>query len=299
MSQYVRHKKSTNVVSPYKRSSWVNKGYTEEEAAALVVKYQENNSKINKLRSPRTLQHWIDKGYDNDTAKYLLSAFQDNRSLSKLEMKLGSLEAAKAAYTGNISNLNRSLSSGSVNTSVRTLQYWLDCGFSFEDASDLLKNVQSRSLCYFIEKYGSNIGLSKYKQWTEQTISTNGSVSKESIDFFESILACIPDNKSEVLYGTDEYILEHPTGFYKYDFTIPSKSVIIEYHGVAWHPKLPDSQWKHPYGLYTAKEKYELDAKKILHAKTHGFKVIVVFSDENKTDATTRILKELNIDGTN
>lgn len=296
MSQYVRHKKSTNVVSPYKRSSWVNKGYTEEEATALVARYQENNSKMNQLRSPRTLQHWIDKGYNKDDAKFLLARFQDNRSLSKLELKFGSLELAKANYKWNPKS---TLKSGTNNTSVRTLSYWIDCGFSLEDAQQLVSAVQSRSIDYFVEKYGPDIGNEKYNSWLQKIIKTTGSVSKESLTFFETLLECVPTIKSEAIYGAEELVLEHNNGFYKYDFTIPSLFVIIEYNGVAWHPKSENDTWVHPHKLYTAKEKFELDTKKIDFAKSKGYKVFTVFSDDNKDNAIKHILKELNIYGTN
>lgn len=294
MSQAIRDKKSKNVVSPYRIESWIKKRYTKDEAVELVSKYQENNSKKNKLRSPRTLQHWIDKGYNEDDARH---RFQDNRSLSKLEAKYGSLELAKLHYK--CSFPRATLKSNTSAISARQLKYWTDCGFSYDDAKSLVANVQGRSLDFFISKYGQELGTEKFNSWVEKTIRTSGSVSTESIDFFNMLLEKTSIPVDDVLYNKKELTLKHSLGFYKYDFTILSMSVIIEYNGVAWHPKSSIDSWVHPHKLYTAHEKFEIDSKKIKLAQDNGYKVITVFSDEDKDEALMRILKELNLNGTN
>lgn len=300
MSEAVRKKKSENVVSPYVVKSWINKGHTTKEAEQLVTQYQKNNSEKNKTSSPRTIHYWIKKGYDEETASTLLSSFQDNRSLSKLESKFGSLEVAKMHYRGKIENIGKTmkLPDDYTSKSARTIDFWISLGYSENDAEQLVSSTQRRNLSFFENKYGTTEGIEKYKSWVSQIVHTTGAVSNESSVFFEKILESVPTLRDEALYGKAELSLKNQLKTYKYDFTIPSKKLIIEYNGIAWHPKSPDADWKHPFGLFTAKEKFEYDLTKQQFAESLGYRVINVFSDDDCDAAIDNITKEL-LNGTN
>lgn len=295
MAESIRRKKSDNAISPYSIKSWIKKGYTTKEAERLVQQYQLNNSEKNKTASPRTVFYWIKKGYDEETAKILLSNFQDNCSLSKLEHKFGSLEVAKRHYRGKIENIGKTmkLPDNYTSKSSRTVDFWLSLGYNESDAEQLVSSTQRRNLPFFENKYGMTEGVERYKNWVSQIVNTMGAVSTESSVFFGKILENVPALKDEALYGKAELVLKNQLKTYKYDFTIPSKKLIIEYNGIAWHPKTPDAAWKHPFGLFTAKEKFEYDLIKQQFAESLGYRVINVFSDDDCNAAIDNITKEL------
>lgn len=296
MSAATKEKKSKNVVSPFKYDSWIKKGYSDEEAKRKVEEYQLDSKEKNMYRSPRKLQHWIDKGYSESDAKIMLSRFQDNKSLSKLESKYGSIDVALKKYKGNINNIKPAAIKSKY--SVRSKMYWIDQGYSESDAKCLAGNLQRRDLAYFIEKHGEYEGTKKYKDWTSQTINSCGGISKESVDFFTELKSKISDfHKGNIIFGKNEFKIEHNNGkYFKYDFTIVDLNVIVEYHGIAWHPKSRiDESWVHPHGLYSCTEKYDLDQYKIKIAEQNGFKVFTVFSDElnNAVQDITNRIKEI------
>lgn len=75
--------------------------------------------------------------------------------------------------------------------------------------------------------------------------------------------------------------------FVLFDFTILSKRVIIEFNGIAFHPKSPnDCKWKSIFNNETAEEAYNRDLIKLEIAKKAGFKVITIWSD---TDHQTNL----------
>lgn len=67
---------------------------------------------------------------------------------------------------------------------------------------------------------------------------------------------------------------------YMYDFTIKSKKIIIEYHGVKFHPKSIDENWEQLFSQKKAEEVFLDDLKKKEFAEKNGYKVLVLWSDE-------------------
>ena len=68
-----------------------------------------------------------------------------------------------------------------------------------------------------------------------------------------------------------------------YDFTIRSKKIIIEYNGVAFHPKNENSEWSNPFKRnVTSKEAFEKQKEKLEIATQRGFSVLEIWSDDKE-----------------
>jgi very-short-patch-repair endonuclease len=79
----------------------------------------------------------------------------------------------------------------------------------------------------------------------------------------------------------NEYYIKDGLNIYFYDFVIRSKKIIIEYNGIAFHPKLENIDFfkpiltkLSPIELYN-KQKYKVEL-----AEKNGFKVLEIWSDD-------------------
>ncbi len=114
-----------------------------------------------------------------------------------------------------------------------------------------------------------------------------GKASKESLIIFKPLIDwCIKEGilYNDIYIGYDnknEYFIKNEKRLYFYDFTIKSKKIIIEYNGVAFHPKVGDVNWINPFTNEGYKECLEKDNKKINNAKKEGFNILVIWSDED------------------
>ena len=104
---------------------------------------------------------------------------------------------------------------------------------------------------------------------------------------------------NEIFFGCEElskseYYLMAESNFYSYDFTILPLRLIIEFNGVAFHPKSPDDEnWKQPFTNESAAEKFAFDERKCKFAKDMGFDVLVIWSDEKVSDNVNKIKEVL------
>jgi hypothetical protein len=133
----------------------------------------------------------------------------------------------------------------------------------------------------------------KYKEVRIKRNSSSriGSASKESLVFFEPIIKILNDSK--ILFycginGNREWYIKDGDDFFLYDLSIPSLSLIIEYHGEGFHPN-PDwdtvrwSQWRQAFSKKTADECRSYDIRKKQVAEKNGWTVIEVFSSAAET----------------
>jgi hypothetical protein len=120
-----------------------------------------------------------------------------------------------------------------------------------------------------------------------------GRASKESLKVFIPFYKYLRRSgieKNDIHFGisgSKEYFVHLDSKFVLFDFTILSKRVIIEFNGIAFHPKSPnDCKWKSIFNNETAEEAYNRDQIKLEIAKKAGFKVITIWSD---TDHQTNL----------
>jgi hypothetical protein len=182
-----------------------------------------------------------------------------------------------------------------------TLEYWMNKGFSEEDAKLKLKERQTTfTLDKCIEKYGEEEGINifndRQERW-QNSLLENGNLkygySKASQTLFDEITSLYNIFDKEYLYfaiKNNEYKLKDELngGLYLYDFTDTKNMKMIEYNGDQYHanPKMynKDDQ-PHPFRKelkYKASEIWKRDQRKIEVANQNGFEVLTIWDSEFK-----------------
>lgn len=177
------------------------------------------------------------------------------------------------------------------------MEYWIKNGFSKKDSIRKIKDNQDKSsIDFFIKKYGEQEGAIRYmdrlkklsytsskKYYTDKygldkgssiyneiikkrTIGFNRS-SKEAFRFLLPIYKFLRKHdidKKEIYWGvgsSNEWFINCDNCLFFYDFTIPSLRIIIEFHGIVFHPKENEHSWISIYGE-TYENKYSIDKLK-------------------------------------
>ncbi len=157
-----------------------------------------------------------------------------------------------------------------------------------EEGSKKYKELNNKKrLCLenYVRKYGEEEGSKKYAEYMK--INTRSFWSKISIELFEKISIELP---GKYRYATKDGEIglmdEENNMYYFYDFTDVEKKLIIEFHGDAFHAKSIDQEdFKNPFQPnLTAKEKYLYDQRRIKFAEENGYKTLVIWESEYKSD---------------
>lgn len=279
--------------SPFKIENWLNKVneitgelYTEEEALYKMRSFRKCNK-----------EYWLEKGYSEIESKQLIKEFQKENSIKFIKKSFSNPEK----YLGRTET---------------QLKYWIEKGYSEVDAKEKLSYRQNTiSLSKYVKRYGDELGLIKYKKRIDEISYTssrdfyvdkygdetgnliyNEILSKRTVGFNksskEAFLFLLPIYKfirnggiemSDVYWGvgsSNEWFIKNDKSIFFYDFFIKPLNIIIEYHGVAFHPKRGDENWISPHGVkYDFKIKID-DIKREL-AVNSGFDYLYVYSDDN------------------
>jgi hypothetical protein len=279
--------------SPFKIENWLSKVneitgelYTEEEALYKMRSFRKCNK-----------EYWLEKGYSEIESKQLIKEFQKENSIKFIKKSLTNPEK----YLGRTET---------------QLKYWIERGYSEVDAKEKLSYRQNTiSLSKYVKRYGDELGLIKYKKRIDEISYTssrdfyvdkygdetgnliyNEILSKRTVGFNksskEAFLFLLPIYKfirnegieiSDVYWGvgsSNEWFIKNDKSIFFYDFFIKPLNIIIEYHGVAFHPKRGDENWISPHGVkYDFKIKID-DIKREL-AVNSGFDYLYVYSDDN------------------
>lgn len=226
-----------------------------------------------------TTEYWVNNGLSLCEAKAKVSEIQTNNVKKR----------TKKTYQNHSQKIKFSV------------DYWTHLGYSLEETEilrqpfvDKIKN----NLSNLIIKYGEELGLHKwlqknvkYKESMLKNLSTRrtgGYVSKESIKFFIPLYKfCrrlgISRNKINFgITGSKEFFIKDMSLDYNsgkfYDFTIRDIKLIVEYHGIFWHPK-DVLTWKNPWlDFNTAKD---ADLYKEQLARRSGMEYVIIWSDDN------------------
>ena len=279
--------------SPFKIENWLNKVneitgelYTEEEALYKMRSFRKCNK-----------EYWLEKGYSEIESKQLIKEFQKENSIKFIRKSLSNPEKYLAR-------------------TETQLKYWIEKGYSEVDAKEKLSYRQNTtSLSKYVKRYGDELGLIKYKKRIDKmsyissrdfyvdkygnetgNLIYNEILSKRTVGFNksskEAFLFLLPIYKfirnegiemSDVYWGvgsSNEWFIKNDKSIFFYDFFIKPLNIIIEYHGVAFHPKRGDENWTSPHGVkYDFKIKID-DIKREL-AVNSGFDYLYVYSDDN------------------
>jgi hypothetical protein len=281
-------------VSAYSIKYWIERGLSEEQA-------------INKIKTfkPIYIDYWLNKGYDRDEAKFKIECHLMNTERAFIS-KYGEIE-------GKLKYKEKKDKEGKA--SPRKKQYWLDKGYSDDEAKTKISEIQKTfTLEKCIEKYGEEDGKKRFTErqniW-QKSLTNNGNIkmgySKISQELFYKLLETYDINyRDKINFATHngEFRLNNPNGgVYIYDFIDIDNRKIIEYNGDMYHAnpkKYKENDTPHPYRKdKTAKEIWALDKIKIKTAEDNGYEVLIIWDSEyrwgNKKNVVTKSLNFLNI----
>jgi len=183
------------------------------------------------------------------------------------------------------------------NNNHRTLQYWI----RFFDgdinlAKEALKKVQGRSEEFFKKRYGDIDGKTKYREHvmnkTKSFQNRTFNNSKTEIEIGNHIKnntrknTIMAPSRYYIYLNEAEQLLLHRK-FIIPDITIPESKIIIEYYGDYWHCNaylFKDENEIHPYIKKTIKEIRENDIIKMSILNKRGWKVIIIWEYDYKTN---------------
>lgn len=123
--------------------------------------------------------------------------------------------------------------------------------------------------------------------------------SKESIDFFLNLSAKLNRDLRYSKNGGEIRLFDKQTNnLFIYDCYDEYTNTLIEFQGVAFHPKQGDTEWVGAYGQ-TYSEVFSKDSLKKQFAEKSGYNLITVWSDEVNTKSkivvkVNEVVEEIN-----
>lgn len=234
-----------------------------------------------------TVDYWINKGYSEDESKRKISDIQRSNSLKR----------SKDSYKASSSKLRW------------CKEYWIGKGYSYEESVILSRDhhVKNGSLDYYIDTYGTEDGISRFKRRQKQRIDTlihnreshksAGYVSKSSLKFFVPLYRKVRRlgvAREDIYFGVSgsrEFFIRHSGDFNRgrfFDFAIPKINLILEYNGVYWHPR-DRASWKNVFTSFD-------DAMSVEREKEHlcdmrGYTLLKIWEDDNLIEKMDEILQ--------
>lgn len=298
----------------------------------LIRKYGEDegkrryNNRLEKDRKKNTLEGFIERygeidgklKYSEKNKKLSVS----NKALKRNGFSKNEIEVIRKSHSKGSSSVSRDAMIKRYGKSIgvkkyneyitdtlrspRLIKYWLDCGYDEDDAIRKVKEFQTRNLSTFIDKYGVDEGIKRYKQWNKSK-NKKIRVSKSSLKFFIPIYKKLRREygfkRSDIMWGiqgSKEFHLYNDSthrGYY-YDFTINPLDIIIEFNGSHVHPN-PDNDitdwiaWRHVYTKEIADIVYRRDVDKIRCAESKNYTLYTVWDTDgiNPIDFFNKFIK--------
>jgi hypothetical protein len=161
--------------------------------------------------------------------------------------------------------------------------------------SDEIKKRKTKKLKEKLKKdpnYYKRIWMDVHKNLIDELgydprLHVLGKASKSSLKVFNGVIIwCLEKNIEfdDIYIGIDsknEFFLRDGDNFFMYDFTIRSKKIMIEYHGTAFHAKRNNKEWKNIFTNETADENIKKRDIKNNLARTKGFNLLEIWSDDD------------------
>ena len=250
-------------LSPYSLNF---KNYASKEEADIKIKQVKEKNRESQLAgaSVRTLNYYINQGLNEEQAKKALSDSQRKFSLDICIEKYGQ-DIGTQVWQKRQKNWQNSVQA---NTNI-----------------DYINSMKGRTHSQHVAKFG----LEKANRIKSDRISSVGfgKGSKESLRYFEPLkewcMSVFDLEEKDICLGissSKELMLNDNSKHYRYDFAIESLKIIIEYHGIAWHPKSEIDDWKSVRNSISSKDKWFQDRAKKLVAENYGYRYLEVWSDE-------------------
>lgn len=229
---------------------WIKRGLSDDEARLKVKKMK-----------PSLIEYWLDKGFDEEQSKIQTELHLMNTERA-FKIKYGEKE-------GKLKYIEKKKNEG-IKYSTRRKEYWVERGYSNEEAITKVKEVQSTfSLKKCVEKYGEEKGLKIFNDRQEKWKNSL----KNRKDYFEI-------QKRKESKSLKKIMERHPENYVKVYFeqNLYRKNFHFLYESV----------YKNNYILFLdeIKNNLEYDSKKILSiSKVKLFQFIFNKSEiELKTD---------------
>ena len=249
--------------SPYSKKYWLDRGLDESKI----------DKHIKTLR-PCNIEYWVKNGYSEEEAIVQIEG-QKMVSLRGCIARFGEKEGTKKWEEREVKR-SEAGKKGSAN-----LQYWINKGYSEEEAKKLRSERQSTfTLEKCIQKYGEEEGKKKFTErqikW-QKTLYLNGKLksgySEVSQELFFKLIEDVEINETNYFLFAKkggEFVLNDDNGFYRYDFTDLKNKRIIEYNGDDYHGnpnKYKATDYPNPFRKdLTAKDIWDKDRQKKLVA---------------------------------
>lgn len=273
--------------SAYSKEYWMERGLTEEEAHLKV-----------KTLKPCLIEYWTNKGLTEDEAKL------------KTELHLMNTERAYIIKYGNEEGVKKfkKLKKSQGLNSKRRVEYWINKGYSREEAEEKVSESQSTfSLKKCIEKYGEEEGkrifTDRQNRW-QDSLTNNGNLkrgfSKISQDLFYTLLNYYDNNEKKDIkfwsHNNEFKIDKENGGIFLYDFTDLRNKKIIEYNGDMYHAnpkKYKKDDTPHPFRKdLKSHQIWEADRQKIFEANKEGYEVLVIWDSDFRWGGKNKVLNK-------
>lgn len=179
-----------------------------------------------------------------------------------------------------------------------TKQFWLNRGYTEEQAENQLKSIfENRnrfSKDTYIEKYGKDQYIKLIE--SRNLIKT----SKAAIDFFNDLTKMLIDlnivEDSDCIYTKDQsnvneiiFVDDHNNVF-PTDFICNKLMIAVEHSGPFWHPRQGQTDWTNPIRNLVYDDVGPKDKLKDEYLQSLGYKTFTVWSDENQDNQLNQII---------
>lgn len=272
--------------------------YGKVKGEQIYTEFNIKNAERAKKKSRFSIEYWINLGYSEEEAKEKLT--EKNRKHSKKrweEIKNSGIDTS--LYTKSINPLSK--------------EYVGYVGMSDDEIENQREMYLSKCIKgkdYYLDKYGEEKGTKLFEERQKKRMRTmlknetgvfsnkKGLASSWSLQVFLPLCDWIHSlgfEQDSIQMGYDGYRGERwirdPNNegrYFLYDFTFLPLNCIIEYHGTRWHPKEDGTFAEKTHLKVSGKEKRKQDLYKKKLAEENGYKVLEIWSDEDKEQSINK-----------
>lgn len=257
---------------------WLDRGFSEFESKLKVSEIQRGNvlkyfNKYTKTErlvfSTKNKEYWMKQGFSEEESIKKISISQNTFSKEKCIEKYG-YELGVERWKQRQINWQKTLQAKPNIAEINAA-----------------KDSASMTWALKVANGDENLAIEIYQKNISKRCKPFLGASKQSLIFLMPIykkLRKLSIARDEIYWGissSNEYYLNSNGNVVFYDFTVPKLNLIIEFHGIKFHPKSSEQDWTQLISGKSAKAVFEHDEMKKSLAIASGFNnYFSVFSDE-------------------